>query len=1057
MTTTQTTLETALDNNSIAIVAMACRVPGASNVEQLWRNLSAGIDSIERWTSEEDGRRGSSRGTADPRWVRACAFAEDIENFDARFFGYTPAEATLLDPQQRMFLECCWQALESAGHIVPRSDTLVGVYGGAALSSYLLLHVAPYAARRDLDPLQLNLGNAESFLTTRVSYKLDLRGPSYSVTSACSTSLVAVHLACQALLSRECDVALAGGVSINLSLRDGYRFIEGSVLSPDGRCRPFDADAQGIVFGSGAGVVALRRLTDAIADGDLIHAVIRGSATNNDGGNRVGYTAPSVDGQAEVIAEALANAQVSPSAIGYIEAHGTGTRMGDPIELRALAKAFGAADARPRCAIGSIKSNLGHLDAAAGVLGLIKAALMVERGVLVPSIGCDTPNPAIDWVGQGFQVQRERAPWPAQRERIAGVSAFGMGGTNAHVVVSEPPLAPTSAAATTPQLLVLSAKSDLALDQLQLALAAQLAVPGRGGSDDSLEDIAFTLACTRRRFDHRLALVVDDLEHAVGALRDGAVSRRHDAHSDRPVVFMFPGQGSQFPGMAEGLYRSQPAFRDAFDRCATLLKPHLEVSLSSLVFAAAGSASADVAARLAQTEYVQPALFAVEYALAQLWMAWGVRPAVMIGHSVGELVAATLAGVFRLEDALALVVLRGALMGRMPRGKMLSVSLPEAELATWLGPDLELAAVNAPGLCVVAGTEPSISGLAARLTEQGITHRALHTSHAFHSRMMQEAADAFVAQVAKVQRRTPNLPFASNVTGKRVTAAQATDPAYWGQHLRSTVRFADGLADVTGQLDAILLEVGPGRTLCTFARAAGDLVATQSLAEAKAVRDDVHQWHHALAELWLAGASIDFDATYRTSGRRVRPMPTHPFIRQRYWIEREPSGGPLASAGLGPVASSTLEVASGESGAPATVTPGRHPRPSLSTRFVAPSSEDERRVAGLWEEVLGLAPVGIDDDFFDLGGHSLLATTLVGRLRELYQIDIPLQRLFEAPTVRGTAQVLADERAAISVLGDDDEKQELLRLLAEMSDDDVERELGATGHDRTASGGGEQT
>jgi phthiocerol/phenolphthiocerol synthesis type-I polyketide synthase E len=1020
---------TTIDENSVAIVGMACRVPGARNVEQLWSNLRQGVESIERWGRGDDVAFGVPPAQLDdPRWVRARALPDGIEQFDARFFGYTPAEASLLDPQQRFFLECCWEALERAGHIVPRSETLVGVYGGAALSSYLLLHVAPYAARRDFDPLQLNLGNAESFLTTRVSYKLDLRGPSYSVTSACSTSLVAVHLACQALLSRECDVALAGGVSINLMLREGYRFVEGSVLSPDGRCRPFDAEAQGIVFGSGAGVVALRRLADAVADGDFIHAVIRGSATNNDGGNRVGYTAPSPEGQAEVIAEALANAGLPPSAIGYVEAHGTGTRMGDPIELRALTKAFGPAAARPACAIGSIKSNLGHLDAAAGVLGLIKAALMVEHGALVPSLGCTVPNPAVDWAGQGFQVQRELAPWPAGRERIAGVSAFGMGGTNAHVVVSEPPARPAVEREPGPQLLMLSARSEASLDQLGAAMAEHLSVAG----DEALPEITATMARTRRRFDHRMALVCDGAEQAASALRAGAALRRREPQQARSVVFMFPGQGSQQVGMGEALYRREPAFRDAFDRCALLARPHLDVPLPTLVFGGDVPAS-DAAARLALTQYTQPALFAVEYALAQLWMSWGIKPAAMVGHSVGELVAATLAGVFRLEDAIALVVARGALMSKMARGKMLSVSLSEAALAPWLTHEIELAAVNAPGLCVVAGPEAALTGLAQRLSGEGIHHRLLHTSHAFHSRAMDEAAAAFAALVAKVPRSAPTVPYASNVSGKRVTAEQAVDPKSWGQHLRRPVRFADGLAEVVQQLDAVALEVGPGRALGTFARGLGDLVAVQSLPEAKGPRDEAHQWLHALGELWLVGATVDCVAGLRGRSLRVQPLPTHPFERQRYWIERE-AATPTTFA---PALADAAVAAVAEPAAAAPVQ-GRHARPNLSTPFAAPVSEDERKVAALWEEVLGLAPVGIDDDFFDLGGHSLLATTIVGRLRELYQVEVPLQRLFEAPTVRGTAQVLADERAAISVLGDDEDKQQLLRLLAAMSDEELE-------------------
>lgn len=1011
-------------DHSIAIVAMTCRAPGAAGVPELWDNLRRGVESIERWSASDDERLGVSAPGAQ-RWVRARAFAPELERFDAQFFGYSPVEAALLDPQQRMFLECCWEALERAGHIVPRKDRLVAVYGGAALSSYLLWHVAPYALAHGLDPLQVNLGNADSFLTTRVSYKLDLRGPSHSVTSACSTSLVAVHLACQALLAGECDVALAGGVSLNLSLRDGYQFIEGSVLSPDGSCRPFDADAQGIVFGSGAGVVVLRRLADALADGDPIHAVILGSATNNDGGSRAGYTAPSVDGQAEVVAEALANAGVDGGEVTYVEAHGTGTRLGDPIELRALGRALGPGAEREVCAIGSIKSNLGHLDAAAGVLGLIKAALMVEHGELVPSLGCTTPNPAIDWEGQGFRVQRELSPWPAERPRIAGVSAFGMGGSNAHVVLAAPPQRPAlAAAAPGAALLVLSAKSQPALRQLADQTADALGA-------HELAQVSYTLACRRRRFEHRLAVVVDERESAASALRAPAATRV-EARTERPVVFMFPGQGSQYPQMGARLYHREPAFRAAFDRCAAALSSHLDLPLAELVLAAP-SPAVDAAVRLAQTRYAQPALFAVQYALAELWRSLGITPAAMIGHSVGELVAATLAGVFHLEDALALVATRGALMNSMQPGKMLSVSLPASELSALLGAEVELAAVNGPELCVVGGPDKAITALAGELASRCVAHRTLHTSHAFHTRSMEQASRAFAAKVAAVERRPPSLPYASNVTGKVVTAAQATDPAYWGEQMRRAVQFADGLAEVSAELDAIYVEVGPGRALSTFARAAGRQAVVQSLPEASSAASEHSVWLRAVAELWLQGAALELGALGQLAGaRRVVELPTHPQQRQRHWIERP-------GARVVPASESVAAAAVASA-----VEPARHARPNLSTPYVAPVTEDELRICAVWQQVLGVGPIGIDDDFFDLGGHSLLATTIVGKLRELYQLEVPLQRLFEAPTVRSTARILADEQAAQAALGDDSEKVELLRLLAEMSEEDVERELGGT-------------
>jgi phthiocerol/phenolphthiocerol synthesis type-I polyketide synthase E len=877
---------------------------------------------------------------------------------------------------------------------------------------------------------QAMLGGDKDFLATRLSYKLNLRGPSFTVQTACSTSLVATHLACRALLGRECDMALAGGVSAVVPQVAGYLYQEGGITSPDGHCRAFDAQAQGTVGGSGVGVVVLKRLSDALAAGDTIHAVIRGTAINNDGSQKVGYTAPGVDGQAGAIAAAQALAGVSPDEIGYVEAHGTGTPLGDPIEIAALTRVFRAGTERQGyCAIGSIKTNLGHLDAAAGIAGLIKTTLVLERGEIPPSLHYREPNPRIDFASSPFFVNAGLRSWAGGPEengpRVAAVSSFGIGGTNAHAVLEQAPAPAPSGASRPLQLLALSARSAAALEAATDNLAAHL----RRHPEVSLADAAFTLQVGRRLLSHRRVLVAHDAADAATALSardpERLLTRAAADLGRRPVAFLFPGQGTQYAGMGRELYEREPVYRAAIDECAGILAPRLDgIDLLSLP-----------TARIQETAFAQPALFAVEYALARLWVEWGVQPAAMLGHSLGEYVAACLAGVFSLEDALALVAARGRLMQSLPAGAMLAVPLPEEETLALLSDSLSLAAVNAPSLCVVSGPEVEIEAVRARLAESGLEARRLHTSHAFHSAAMDPILEPFRALVAKTKLQPPRLPYLSNLTGTWIETSQATDPDYWVQHLRQPVRFAAGLAELWREPGRVLLEVGPGRTLSTLVRrqSSGLVDAVESMRPPADPGTDEGFLLTALGRLWLAGVDIDWEGFHAHERRRRVPLPLYPFERRRYWLEprrTDPARQPVA-----PVkeTSETLEV----SERIATPFPAEvaHSRPDLATPYVAPRSETERTLAGIWEEVLGIAPVGIHDDFHELGGHSLLALQVLSRIRQALGSELPLRAVFDAPTVARLAVLVLEKE---TVKADEGTLDDLLAQLEGLSDEEAE-------------------
>ncbi len=880
---------------SVAIIGMAGRFPGASNIESLWKNIVDGVESITFYSEEELIKSGASAELIkDHFYVRAASVISEPDHFDAEFFGFSPIEAELTDPQQRVFLECAFEALERSGYDPDDYPGAIGVFAGSGVNTYQFSLKRAYEQEISTSTaLQVAfvLGNDKDYLTTRTSYKLNLRGPSVCVQTACSTSLVAVHAACQSVLSGESDLALAGGVSVMNFRKEGYYYSEGGMYSPDGRCRPFDVDSNGTIFGDGVGIVVLKRADQAIKDGDRIHALIRGSAVNNDGGRKLGYSAPSVDGQAHAITEALAVAGIRPEQLGYIEAHGTATQLGDPVEIAALTKVFRTStDQRQFCPIGSVKGNVGHLSAAAGVTGLIKAALAVEHGILPPSINFTEANPKIEMDSSPFYVGVRSSPWLAKNgPRRAGINSFGIGGTNAHVVLEEPP--PINKADESPRshhLLVLSARTASALDIMRGNLLDHL----RQHPEDDIADVAFTLATGRRRFRHRLAVCCDGISHAVSALKATAATSVTNEITSEPLscAFLFPGQGTQHIGMGAALYRVEPEYRQAFDQCAEGLKRTLNLDLRDLLF---GRATEDLAARLSETWLAQPAIFCVSYALARLWMAWNVKPQSMIGHSVGELVAACIAEVFDLEQGLQIIAARGRLMQDMPRGAMLAVAAEEAFVCSLMNGSVSIAALNGPTACVVSGTIDGIEALEAQLRERGVIYSRLRTSHAFHSPMMDQAAHQFTELLSSMSLRKPKIPFISNVTGTWITEAEARDPAYWGRQLRESVRFADGLKAISSSQPQILLEVGPGRILSGLVTHEGfgaKCLVVSSLPSADDTRNQEEHFLRTVGQVWMAGAPVDLSAMYKGQKRRRALLPTYPFERKRYWFDESKIG-----------------------------------------------------------------------------------------------------------------------------------------------------------------------
>ncbi|MBD2208301.1 aminotransferase class III-fold pyridoxal phosphate-dependent enzyme [Nostoc linckia FACHB-104] len=990
--------------DGIAIIGMVGRFPGARNVDELWRNLCEGVESTTFFEDEELDPSIDPNLCQDASYVKARGTIPGGENFDAAFFGINPSEAVVMDPQARVFLELVYEALENAGYQSESFDGLIGLYAGCGQNTYFAKQISGRMEIVDrIGEFQTMLANEKDFLTTRAAYKLNLKGPAVSVNTACSTSLVAVIQACQALINYQCDLALAGGVSMTTPQNSGYIAQEGSMLSGDGHCRPFDVNAQGTMFNNGAGIVALKRLEDALQDGDRIYAVIRGLGINNDGGDKVSFTAPSVDGQAEAIAMAQAYANIHPETISYIEAHGTATPLGDPIEIEALTQAFRVhTDAKQFCAIGSVKSNVGHLVAAAGVTGLIKTALSLYQKKIPPSLNFTAPNPKIDFANSPFYVNTKLVEWPeGETPRRAGVSSFGVGGTNAHVVLEEAPQIQPSSASRPQQLLLLSAKTSTALD----AATANLQQHLQYNAEINLADVASTLQRGRKAFNYRRYVVCHDITDAIASLQSldpNQVSTRHTEIRNPPVAFMFPGQGSQYVNMGLNLYNSEPVFREVVDQCAEILKPLLGRDLREIMYPAPGDTET-AAISLKQTFFTQPALFVIEYALAQLWQTWGVKPQAMIGHSIGEFVAACIAGVYSLEDALLLVATRGRLMWELPGGAMLSVRLPAKEVEPRLSAELAIAAINGPSLCVVAGPTEAIASLQTQLEAEEIVCRHLHTSHAFHSPMMDSIVAPFAEVVGQVKLSAPQIPFVSTVTATWITAEQATDPMYWANHLRQTVRFAEGVQTLWEQPERVLLEVGPRATTATLARQqAKDIKQQIAIASLTDNAENNAEWTallKAVGQLWLAGVTVDWSNFYQDETRQRIPLPTYPFERQRFWIDPLPH----------PNRAKTTQI----------------PNPQ-SLEKPATMSSPKQKLIPLLKEVLeetsGLEIAGFDESttFLEMGLDSLSLTQVGLALKKKFKVKVTLRQLLEVcPNLGTLADLIHDGLSpeVVSALG----------------------------------------
>ncbi|WP_320777575.1 type I polyketide synthase [Streptomyces sp. CRN 30] len=983
------------DLPAVAVIGMAGRFPGADDLDTFWDNLAAGRDAVRPVTDEEFlAAGGDPRDLDDPALVRMASVIDGIDRFDSGFFGYSPAEAAVVDPQQRLLLETAHHALEDARCLDAAGTGTVGVYAGSGDSRYYPAHLHPRYAGQPGSVALVHAATANSLgtLATRVSYELGLTGPSVSLQTACSTALVAVHTACQDLLDYRCDTALAAAVSLNPSALLGYRYVPDGPFSPDGRCRAFAADAAGTSSGDGVGAIVLKRLEDALADGDRIRAVIRGSAVNNDGRRKVGFTAPSAPGQTEVVLAAQAQAMVDASTIGLVEAHGTATRLGDPIEVSALTEAFRqSTDRTGYCALGSVKTNIGHLGAAAGIAGIVKAILALEHRQVPPSLHFDEPNPLIDFAAGPFRVPTALEDWAADgHPRRAAVSAFGVGGTNAHVILEEaPPVAPPPP--RPPEdgrrlVLPLSARTAGALPGQAEALARHL----ERRPEVRLDDVAHSLRADRPALRHRLTVTAASRDEALSALRTAVPGTPPVSDEPARVAFLLPGGGTQYPGMGAELYRDHDVYRDAVDECARILRPVLGADLRTdlLDRPQGGRTGGDPTATFL-------GLVVTEYALARTLMEAGVRPDALIGHSLGEYTAACLAGVMELEDMLPLVTERIRLIAAAG-GATVGVAAPAEELLPLLDDDLSLAAVNGPAACTVAGHADAVTRFEAELTRRGLPFRRLRIPAAAHSHVLDPVLDTFESHLRTVTLRPPRIPYVTNVTGTWVTDAQATSVRHWIDHTRRTVRFADGITALWERLHPVLVEIGPGDSMTKLAVARLEEhapVTVTTMRHAKADAPDGFVLAEALGRLWSAG--VDAALPPVPGEPRSVPLPGYAFERHRHWIDapgaRTEPGAPETPTAPG--AGTGVSLA---------------PRPRLTTEHVPPRTDREQAVTGLWEETLGIGGIGVHDNFFDLGGDSMRAVLLAGRLRQTGTLDVPAATLLAAPTVAGVLAAAAE-------------------------------------------------
>lgn len=875
-------------NRDIAIIGLSGAFPGADSTDELWKNICNKVESISRFTETDLKKAGVPNAVyQDSDYVGAKGVLGNISGFDSDFFGFSPREADITDPQQRLFLEKSWEALENAGYNPNTFEGRIGVFGGSGYNTYQAGLTDSAITLNSTGDFPLIIGNEKDFLCTRVSYKMNLKGPAVAVQSACSTSLVAVHQACSALHKNECEMAIAGGVSIIGTNQGGYLYQKGGILSPDGRCRAFDKDANGTVPGQGVGTVVLKPLDQAVEDGNTIYAVIKGTAINNDGALKAGYTAPGIEGQTKVIQAAIDNAQVSPNTISYIETHGTGTKLGDPIEIRALQNVYGKQfDSGQRCALGAVKPNIGHLDAAAGITGLIKTALALKNRQLPPTINYTAPNPEAHLERSPFYVNTELQEWNAGNSPLrAAVSSFGIGGTNVHAILEEAPVTEPGTPTESTELVVLSAKTESALQRMLKNVSQYLS-----DSSESLSNIAYTLQVGRKEHQHRCMMLAKDKSDIARKIQtlDHASLKFGYSDQTRSVAFMFPGQGAQYIQMGKGLYTSKPVFKKALDECFDIYQKQNHVDLKPIIFPS--DDHTEGVPSLQETIYTQPALFMMEYALAKLWLSWGVEPRLMIGHSIGEYAAACLAGVFSLEDALYLVSERGKLIQSLPAGRMLSVRLSEEEVASCLNDHISLAAINTPQRCVVSGESGSIDTLQHKLDEAGVDNTLLKTSHAFHSHMLEPVLESFRNVILKIKLNSPQRAYISTLTGSSVTAEEVTDPEYWVNHLRQPTRFSKGIKAILEHNNITLLEIGPGNVLSTLAKQNFEpeqfVTSVQSMRHFQLEMEDKDFILSSAGKLWLSGVNIDWELFSQHKEKRRIPLPTYPFERKTHWVDK---------------------------------------------------------------------------------------------------------------------------------------------------------------------------
>jgi amino acid adenylation domain-containing protein len=1008
------------DASAIAIIGMTGRFPGAESVEEFWKNLLDGVESVSFFDRSELEPSEQAIADQNETYVAARPLLKNPDMFDAEFFGVYPKEAAQMDPQHRILLECAWEVLERAGYDPAHVKESVGVFAGCSMNTYFMRNLADqrsfveqFTGNYQVGNYTTMLGNDKDFLPTRISYKLNLHGPSMSVQSACSTSLVAVAQACQSLLTQGCDMALAGAVSVTFPLHRGYVAQEGGLASMDGHCRPFDALASGTVFGHGAGIVLLKRLDEALADGDQVLAVIRGFALNNDGSSKAGYTAPSIEGQAQVIARAQKMAGIAADTISYIEAHGTGTPLGDPIEVAALTRAFRTSTAATQfCSLGTAKGNVGHLDVAAGAAGLIKTVLQIQNRTIPGLLHFNNPNPDLDLAKSPFFVDEKPRPWQANGVPLrAGVSAFGVGGTNAHIILEESPTERKSEPGRNEQLLLWSAKTPSALSNISTALGQYF----RSHPEANLADAAYTLQVGRGSHKLRRAVILNSLAQAaeLGQLQSSEIIQNDKPFENPRLIFCFPGQGVQTIGMGRHLYEAEPVFRQHFDACAARLLPLLGVSLFEIIYPNEnGQATSDSASRINQTIYAQPAIFAIEYALAQLWISWGIVPSAMVGHSVGEYVAACLSGVLSLDDALNLIVARCQLMQSLPSGSMLAVRSNEDAIKTLIessGALIDIAAVNSPRLCVVSGSDTAIDSFIESLDSEKIVSRKLATSHAFHSRMLEPMLEAFANRVRNATFHPPAIPYVSTLTGQWITAEEVARPEYWTRHLRQTVRFADAIRTVATHPESILLEVGPSETLVQMIRQTlrddADKVASSTLVfasqgEIKDSRGDDHAILQALARLWAAGVQPDWQGFHSGARRKRVLLPTYPFDRKRHWVE------PAASITVPSITNprSMSDTISESINLPADVI--HIPAEDLLMPTAIPASTDDAAMLNDLKALIAdlsgtdLADAEAEASFLELGFDSLFLTQLTQGIQSKYRVKLTFRQIMESyPTL----------------------------------------------------------